>query len=39
MPVDDTPGIFAWVCPHCGNADSLLTYRTPQQYREIGNGG
>ena len=39
MPVDDNPGIFAWVCPHCGDADSLLIYRTQQRYREVGNGG
>ena len=26
MPVDDQPGIFAWVCDCCGDADSVLTY-------------
>jgi hypothetical protein len=26
LPVGAKPGLFAWLCPHCGVADSVLTY-------------
>jgi predicted nucleic acid-binding Zn ribbon protein len=32
MPSDDKPGIYAWVCSHCGDRDSVLTYRTHQTW-------
>jgi hypothetical protein len=32
MPVGDQPGVFAWVCDHCGDADSVLTYRIRQSW-------